>query len=324
VSVALGPQVVRRLAFIRFLYTQGLEHSRRAQPLASTALPNFHDAVEMFLLLAAEHLGVTLPKHVDFEGYFNEIAKATGMQLPARNAMRRMNSSRVNFKHHGSIPSATDLEQFRADVITFLTDATQMVFAADFKRLDMTDLVPQQEAVNKLRGAEAHAAQDDYTEALALLSEAFDGLLDDYAGRKLAADGTSPYTWLPSPGISRMPLNRRDHHPELVKRAEQTFTTLEGMQRAMRVITMGLDYRRYVRFELLVPFIAWFIDGHREVQPIPGQQVGDDDYQFCRQFVIETALHLAEADFDLDVSRMLREHQQRLRAAQADVPQVGT
>jgi hypothetical protein len=197
VSVALSPQVVRRLAFIRFLHTEGLEHARRAQPLASTALPMFHDAVEMFLLLAAEHLGVTLPKHVDFEGYFNEITKATGLQLPARNAMRRMNNSRVNFKHHGSIPSATDLEQFRADVTTFLTDATQMIFQADFARLDMIDLVTQQSALEKLRDAEAHAGQGDYTEALALLSEAFDGLLDDYAGRKLAANGSSPYTWLP-------------------------------------------------------------------------------------------------------------------------------
>ncbi len=74
-SVALGPQVVRRLAFIRFLYTEGLEDARRAQPLASTALPMFHDAVEMFLLLAAEHLGVTLPKHVDFEGYVPDVER---------------------------------------------------------------------------------------------------------------------------------------------------------------------------------------------------------------------------------------------------------
>jgi len=324
VNVALSPQAVRRLAFIRLQYTEGLDRSRRAQPLASTAVSAFHDAVEMFLLLAAEHLGVSLPKHVDFDGYFTEITKATGKQLPARNAMRRMNSSRVNFKHHGSIPSATDLEQFRADVTTFLTDATQMVFAADFERLDMIDLVPQQDAVNKLRDAETQAGKGDYTEALALLSEAFDGLLDDYAGRKLAADGTSPYTWLPSQGISRVPLNRRDHDPELAKRTDQALTALEGMQRAMRVIAMGLDYRRYVRFELLVPSIAWFMDGHRDVRPVPGQQVGDDDYQFCRQFVIETALHLAETDFDLDVSRMLSEHFERVRAAQADASDVGT
>jgi hypothetical protein len=316
VTVALSPQAVKRLAFIRFLYTQGLEEARRPLPLAATALLSFHDAVEMFLLLAAEHLGVTLPKHVTFEGYFDEIAKATGMQLPARNAMRRMNNSRVNFKHHGSIPSATDLEQFRADVTTFFTDATQMVFAADFTGLDMTDLVTQPDALNRLRQAETHAGQGDYTEALALLSEAFDGLLNDYAGRKLRANGRSAYTWWAPSGSTAGQLHGRDHHPKLVDRMNYIYTALEGMQRAMRVVAMGLDYRRYARFEMLVPGVPYFMDGHREVRPFPGLQVGDDEYQFCKQFVIETALHLAAGtDFDLDLREVYVDYHKRQRAA---------
>jgi hypothetical protein len=199
-SQALDPNVVRRLAFIRFLYTQGLEQARRPQPLAATALPNFHDAVEMFLLLAAEHLKVNLPKGMTFDSYWDQIEKQSGTQLPGRPAMRRMNNSRVNFKHHGSIPSATDLEQFRGDVTTFLSDATQLVFAADFLNLDMIDLVTQQDAVTRLRQAEEHAGRGDYTEALALLSEGFDDLLSDYAGRKRTASGSTPYAFGPEHG----------------------------------------------------------------------------------------------------------------------------
>lgn len=55
-SHALNSSTVRRLAFIRFFYGQGLEQAGRPQPMAATALLSFHDAVEMFLLLAAEHL----------------------------------------------------------------------------------------------------------------------------------------------------------------------------------------------------------------------------------------------------------------------------
>jgi hypothetical protein len=40
--------------------------------------------------------------------------------------------------------------------------------------------------------------------------------------------------------------------------------------------------------------------------------------------VIETALHLAEMDFDLDVSSALREYQEGERAARADGSQTGT
>jgi hypothetical protein len=184
VSQALTPTTVRRLAFIRFLYGQGLDQARRPQPLAATALLCFHDAVEMFLLLAAEHLNVGLDKNTNFDGYWTQIAARAGVELPSRNAMRRMNNSRVNFKHHGSIPSATDLDQFRADVTTFFADATHAVFAADFDSLDMADLVTQQAAMGRIRDAETHASQGDYIEALALLSEALTDLLDDYTNRK--------------------------------------------------------------------------------------------------------------------------------------------
>jgi hypothetical protein len=81
------------------------------------------------------------------------------------------------------------------------------------------------------------------------------------------------------------------------------------MQRAIRVLAVGLDYRRYARFEMLVPQIARSMDRRREVLPLPGLQAGDEEYQFCRQFVIEAALHLAEMDFDLDLRRLWQEHQ---------------
>ena len=85
----LDPSVVRRLAFIRFLYMQGLEQAQRPQPLAATALLCFHNAVEMFLLLTAEHLDVSLARNTSFEGYWDQIAQSR--QLPGRVAMRRMN-----------------------------------------------------------------------------------------------------------------------------------------------------------------------------------------------------------------------------------------
>ena len=69
-SQAPDSSVVRRLAFIRFLYTQGLEQAKRPQSLATTALLSFHDAVELFLGLTAESLGINLTANVTFEGYF--------------------------------------------------------------------------------------------------------------------------------------------------------------------------------------------------------------------------------------------------------------
>lgn len=324
--MALSPQVVKRIAFIRFLYAQGMEQAARPQPLASTALLSFHDAVEMFLLLSAEHLGVALSRGVNFDGYFTEIKNGANLELPARPALRRMNNSRVNFKHHGSIPSTTDLEQFRADVTTFFTDASQLVFGVDFASVDMVDLVTQQGAVEKLRDAEKCAKHSDYVEALALLSEAFDELLEDYSNRKRSSIGSFPYKWWPPEGYEGFPytsgLNSHDHDAQLVQwtekivdQTDQISDTLITMQRTMRVLAMGLDYRRYARFELLIPMIVRFADGRRQVHTTSGLEINDDEYKFCRQFVIESALHLAEMDFDLDVHAIQQEHDRRKREA---------
>jgi hypothetical protein len=89
-------------------------------------------------------------------------------------------------------------------------------------------------------------------------------------------------------------------------------------QRALRVLAVGLDYRRYARFELLVPRVLRSRDGRREVKPTPGLQVGDAEYQFCKQFVIETAFRLAEMDFDLDLDDLWRKHQRQGQDAQPD------
>jgi hypothetical protein len=302
VSQALGPNTIKRLAFIRFLYGQGLEQAARPQPLAATALLSFHDAVEMFLLLAAEHLGVNLDKNTPFDGYWTQIAAQASVQLPSRNAMRRMNSSRVNFKHHGSIPSATDLDQFRGDVTTFFTDATQAVFDAGFTSIDMTDLVTQQAALTKIRDAETHASQGDYIETLELLKEALHDLLDSYTDREHYSPGANAFSYsFPPVRRDSTPAWARDYITRLTDAAAQT-------QRVLRVLAVGLDYQRYKRFQMLTPRSLHSLDGQKlRAEPFPGLQVGDEDYQFCKLFVIETAIHLAEMDLDLNVDPSLRQ-----------------
>jgi hypothetical protein len=103
------------LGFIRFLYTQGLEQARQPEPLSATALLSFHDAVELFLILSGEHLHANLSTSINFLEYWDRLAPSLPGKIPLghKGAMARMNRLRVNLKHHGSIPSESDLEQVR-------------------------------------------------------------------------------------------------------------------------------------------------------------------------------------------------------------------
>ena len=49
---------LQRLSFAKYLYYNACEQSRSAELLAAASLLMFHDALEMFLQISAEHLDI--------------------------------------------------------------------------------------------------------------------------------------------------------------------------------------------------------------------------------------------------------------------------
>ncbi len=310
----LTPQTVQRLAFIRFLYEQGVAQARQPQPLAATSVLSFHDAVELYLVLAGEHLQVNLPTQINFSQYWDKLTPGLppNAQLPSKKAMERMNKLRVNLKHHGSVPSTTDITQVRADVLTFFTDATPLVFGGDFTRIDMIDLVTRQETVKFLQYAQTCLDQGDCPQALAGLSIAFTELINHYTEAGQAVH-RAPF---------RFGERLRDYRDEsrrvsgdrgvrklsdlsamvgFVKDMSKQLASLtkvtQDIRRAMQVTALGIDYTRYAQFEVVTPTILNFIDGHAEFLVEEGHKaLTTDDYQFARLFVIESALQVAKVD----------------------------
>ncbi len=89
----LSDDKMRRLAFARYLYGLGVEQSRRPQPFSAVAILHFHDAVELFLQLAAEHHNEST-KGIQFEQYWERLEPhLNGQRLAERETMRRLNKS---------------------------------------------------------------------------------------------------------------------------------------------------------------------------------------------------------------------------------------
>jgi hypothetical protein len=62
-------------------------------------------------------------------------------------------------------------------------------------------------------------------------------------------------------------------------------------------MAVGLDYARYNRFDQLTPKV-FGIGEHRMVQADFDYAPSREEYDYCVQFVIMTALRLAELDAD--------------------------
>jgi hypothetical protein len=313
----LDLSTMRRLVFIRLIFQQGISQAQQPEPLSMTSVLSFHDSVELFLVLAAEHLGAQLPNHTTFLDYWPRLAPLSptnkngipnGVPLSGKTAMDRLNRLRNGLKHAGTLPGAHAVEQARTEVEAFFVDNTPLVFGPDveFAGLDLTDLVTQREVHDKLRDAGVSAQRGDYKTGLGELAEAFAQLLDDYTRRKRIDHRRSVYDFGPHVDAveSRLPFAKQhlteilgrefaDHYDRLTEAAYE-------MQRNMQVIALGLDYRRYARFVLVTPEVTRRGHGPWEVYAPEWLTYTSEDYEFCREFVISSALRLAEIDFDLD------------------------
>ena len=297
-----------RLAFVRLFFQQGMDQSRLPEPLNVSSVLTLHDTAELFLQVVAEHRGVNMPRFVAFPEYWKLLDPAkdpNGVTLSGERPMMRLNDLRTAFKHHGTMPRASEIDRACTDVRAFLEANTLSVFGMPFDTIDMAEVIPQAGVRDKVRAATGAAADSNLMEAMGLLAEAYDELF--------GIPGPTVPSGIPRFGDTIRPISDRDmsgalrpatgdrtwrpigSNPQLLGSAiaKQMNATRE-MQLAMQVMALGLDYRQFARFRQLTPSIVYFMDGHSERRTGTGYTPTSADFEFCRQFVITAALRIAE------------------------------
>lgn len=133
---------LRRLSLIRYLYGRGLDQFEQPAPLGAFALLPLHDAVEMFLQLAAEVTGAPVQRKEEFLGYWKALANAVPpISLPLYHAMGRLNQARVTLKHHGLFPDEKDLRALVSSVDEFLNASCKLIFNVALERVSLVNLI---------------------------------------------------------------------------------------------------------------------------------------------------------------------------------------
>jgi len=298
---------VKRLAFIRYLYREGVSQSRGPSPYSCSSILLFHDAVELFLQLASEYLdaGSQRPKFLDYWDLLN--ARLEGTELGQKESMRRLNKARVALKHHGTFPSELNIESFRAATTNLLEDSTELVFGVSFKDISLIEYVDLETARMRLFAAQRHTQSGEVLEALDEIAVAFLELISDYEDRKRDRWQRSPFffgksmTFLNSfhMGIDRTGSPAERKIAEFVDGVKES---VEAMQDAIKVLALGLDYRKYSRFKNLTPNVLRTASkGFRiQRQMRDPEEVSPEDVRFCLDFVVESAFALGEFDYSLN------------------------
>lgn len=297
-------EAIGRLAFIKYLYKIGLEQSKKAAPFCWASVLTFHDAVELFLELAAEYLGVQKRvKEMRFMGYWNvlnPILKKKGKgELTQRMLMDKLNQTRIAFKHHGTPPSKQAIQDSRTSSTDFFDENAPIVFDVEFSEISLIDLVQYENARKSLVEAQTLVENGEKEAALDKAALAFAQLIDEYENKKRDEWRRSPFYFI-SHSLSAPSLP--DALSETESCLEEIINSVEELQDVVRLLSLGLDYRRCARFKLLTPLIVRIFPSSYKIQRIRSsgqEQISAEDVQFCIDFVIESAITLQEFDFEV-------------------------
>src|SRR5258708_7774452 len=276
---------MRRLAMIQYMYTLAIDQSHKPEPLNMVSILHFHDAVELFLALTSEHLNVGKTGQ-GFMDYWKDInQKLPSKDFGQRDSMERLNKARVSWKHYGIRLPTVEIDDFRTNVADFFRENTPKVFGFAFDAISMAALVQNEEVRDRLLKAEQLSSTDDIKAALEETAIAFLELLNHFEWGTIGQNNGylrefSPYRFSPIEHAAPDDLSR------FAKVIEKE---VKALHERTKLLSLGIDYRRYMRFRWLTPAI-YFMSGGGYTRVGDGGGKSHQDYLFCYHFVIECAL----------------------------------
>ncbi|GHV33818.1 hypothetical protein FACS1894178_0100 [Bacteroidia bacterium] len=300
--------LIKRLALIKYLYKRGVVQSNESETLAGFSILSFHDSIEMFLILLAEHHNVRTEK-LSLMEYWVKFPNLTLME-----SVRALKDRRVNIKHKGLFPSKSDIESSRICATDFFEQNTQTQFGIDFKEVSLFDLISYEEVKNLLIEAQEKLESGENAISLEKSATAFYKLMYIYEddkripysdpmfsfGEKISAESRLR-------NAAKMSFDSQPPIPkEVIDVLKDVEKSMDKIKDAIRMNCLGIDYKQYAVFKILTPSLLMhttsdeFILDSKHSSNWANIKMTKENCQFCIDFVMETSLKLQEFDFNIE------------------------
>nr|WTB11960.1 hypothetical protein OG546_49155 [Streptomyces antimycoticus]WTB12174.1 hypothetical protein OG546_50375 [Streptomyces antimycoticus] len=276
----------------------------------------FHDAVELFLIVTAEHLGAVVKDRDPFIKRFFEGLHPTnfpgGVELQGQYGIKRLNDLRNGFKHTAGFPGPNAISDVKADTAHFFLENTPRVFGFAFDDIDLSQVVQHDQTRAHLKTATQLDSQGNRLEAMGTLAVAFEQLMTDQVNDTEAPRGLSAYSFgkrIPRHVLRGEQVTATLYQPDHASRrgaptrAAETLAreytvvrdATRALQEGMRLMALGVDFHQYQRFTQLTPAVGYYANADApHFSAEPGYAPNQEEFNFCRQFVITVALRLTE------------------------------
>jgi hypothetical protein len=300
---------VNRLAFAKYLLSLGKRQIKLHEPFASVSLLLFHDATDHLLGLVSEHVGAKESKV--FMDYWERVHDAPpAYELPDKVRMGRFNQARVALKHKGLQHSRTQLEEFQNLVLSFFDKVVVDIFNTRLDAISLCELITNDKVREILkRAGEAHE-RGEIRKVRYLCALGFDELIKSSElpkSRHFPNEGFSFDYW-----YKGVPYVYLDEGRGADSNVEEFFKfiqkSLNALQDRMRIISMGIDFRLYARFQAITPGIRYSLNWKRKIHERGTPELTHQDVEFCIEFVTDVAFNLQDRSFTVPTYDSLSRH----------------
>lgn len=288
----LNESEMERLAFVKHLFEEGEESAEKPMPLANKSLLEFHDAVELFMLLLLERKGASVPTKL--KEYPGTIEQIYDQNMDYKSTVKTLDDSRGNLKHLDIKVSQSTIQSLSTELRAFFESNISKFLKVDFDEISLIHLVEFEEVRNRLEDVEDLKENRENIKALQKSKIAFQELIDEYQ-----PDDQNRYSSFRS-GRDVDPMNFDDGKGTLgsgkapnARILKRTIGAVDSIQDAMQVLALNLDYRKYAKFESLTPIMHQIPGGDPNFQWMDDpNKLSDEDVEYCKDFIIESALKL--------------------------------
>lgn len=268
VAPNLSPDLLKRLTYSKYLLGRAVTLQREGNELATAeAVLVAHDATEMLMRVVVDSLGAKPPDN--FMQFWKNVAQKNGVEPPHKAAIDRLNNLRVGFKHLGNLPNPSVVGDLLPVVTAFCHEIASLYLKIDLETVGMADLIPNDEAREKVREAETEFEKGRLENAMLSLRLAYDKLFEQ-AGKTFGFFGLDAW------------------EASLIDR------NLAALIRHVNLISVGINPIRAQRAAKLMPGILRFQGGNTQVQW--WRKPTAEEYEFCRDFVIDFGLRLVQSE----------------------------
>ena len=301
--------ILKRLAYIRFLYKTGVDQSKQPEVIAYTSILVIHDAIDWFMILAclqsqiteAEKLSRIVAKNPKQKGksyiylmdYFTILPS-----LRHETGVNYINNLRNNLKHNFILPSQIGIKECVNIGKDFFEENTKIIFSLNFNEISIIDLIDFATIRDLLGKAIDYQNKAEIENCISEISKAYYELWQidiDFIREK------KQFSYIDIYSKPYLQIENLENKPELqiLKAYIDSSITVNNknfqeLNDSMKIFALGIDYRKYLKLKSFMPTtLTKDRDGNYQVTKARDvENISNGDLTFAIDFIIDCTLKL--------------------------------